>query len=507
VVRRALAMATGEQYCRLGVQFVVIVVVSRLLTPAEIGISVIGIGIMTIALGMREFATSDFLIQRPKVSEDEIRASFTVVCLLTILITVATFVLAPWFGAFYGEEQLGWFLRVAAVAGLIEALSLHIRGLLRRDMAFGALALINTAAAAAGAAATILLALAGFSFMSFAWALLASAVATTILSFYFRPNVAIVRPTLRCCRDVLTFGGYNGASFVINRTYEMLPQLVLGRFLPHSAVGVYDRASVLSDIPDKTILMSVFSVAFPALAAETREGRDLKGPYLRALGYITVLYWPAQVLLILLVYPIVSLLLGQQWLGVVPVLQLLAVATFAWFPVMLTSPVLLAVGANRDRVMADLIGRSVSALVLCSAAWFGIMAMAASKLVTLPFQMVLSFRFVRRHVPFSGHELAAALWKSAVVTASSAAGPLCVIALSDWSFDLSVTATAAALLFAATGWMIGVLVTRHPVMLELVRIVEDLAQTPFVRRLRGRADSHASSAGSGLATSGVAGRR
>jgi lipopolysaccharide exporter len=174
----------------------------------------------------------------------------------------------------------------------------------------------------------------------------------------------------------------------------------------------------------------------------------------------------------------------------------MAVAGLAWFPVLLTSPVLLAVGANRGRVLADLIGRSMSALVLCSAAWLGIMEMAASKLVTLPFQMVLSFRFVRWHVAFSGHELAAALWKSAVVTASSAAGPLCGIALSDWSLDLSVTATAAALLFAATGWMVGVLETRHPVMLELGRILEHLAQTPFVRRVRGRADSHASRAGS-----------
>ena len=121
---------------------------------------------------------------------------------------------------------------------------------------------------------------------------------------------------------------------------------------------------------------------------------------------------------------------------------------------MLTSPVLLAVDANEDRVMADLIGRSAPALILCSAAWFGIMAMAASKLVTWPSQMVLSFRFVRRHVAFSGRELSAALWKSAVVTATGAAGPLCVAALGDWSLDLSLAATPAALLLAASGWLL-----------------------------------------------------
>ena len=143
------------------------------------------------------------------------------------------FLVAPWFGTFYGEEELARFLRIAAVAGLIEAISLPIRGLLRRDMAFGALALINTASAAATAAATILLALAGFSYMSVAWAMVAAALTTTFLSFYCRPDLSILRPALKAWGSVLSFGGYNGASFVINQTYVALPQLVLGQMLPH----------------------------------------------------------------------------------------------------------------------------------------------------------------------------------------------------------------------------------------------------------------------------------
>src|SRR4029453_8363782 len=120
---------------------------------------------------------------------------------------------------------------------------------------------------------------------------------------------SILRPAFKSWGNVLTFGGYNGASFVINRVYESLPSLVLGYLLPHAAVGLYNRASVVSDIPDKVVLTSVFSVAFPALAAEVREGRSLKEPYLRALGLITVLYWPAQLLLPLLVFPVGLVLL------------------------------------------------------------------------------------------------------------------------------------------------------------------------------------------------------
>jgi lipopolysaccharide exporter len=482
VVRQALAMAAGEQYLRLAVGFASIAAVSRLLTPGEIGVSVIGMGIVTVALGLREFATSDFLIQRQEVTRDDLRASFTVLFLLTAMITTALFVLAPWFGAFYGEEKLAHFLRIAAAAALIDAVSKPVTGMLRREMAFGTIATINVTSVTVTAVTTILLALAGFSYMSVAWSTIAAASTTTFLSFYFRPDLSILRPAFKSWGSVLTFGGYNGASFVINHTYEALPQLVLGRILVPSAVGLYDRAQMVSDIPNRIVLTSVFSVAFPALAAEVRKGRSLKEPYLRALGYITVFYWPALVLLALLAHPVVLLVLGQQWLGVIPLVQVLAIAGLAWFPVLLTSPVLLAVGANRDRVMADLIGRSVSAAILCSSAWFGIMAMAASKLLTLPYQMVLSLCFVRRHIAFRWREVWAALWKSAVVTAATAAGPICVVALSDWSLDLSITASLAAVLLAASGWLLGVLATQHPVLPELRKAADELAETALVRR-------------------------
>jgi O-antigen/teichoic acid export membrane protein len=470
----------------LAINFISIAAISRLLTPTEIGVSVIGTGIVLIALGLREFATSDFLIQRREITREDVRASFTVLALLTGLITLALFVVAPWFGSFYGEGGLASFLRVAVVAGLIETASLPIKGLLRRDMAFGALALINMASVAVTATATVVLALVGLSYMSVAWAMIAAAVTTTGVSFYLRPDLSMLRPTFKGWGAVLRFGGYNGASFAINRTYEALPQLVLGHLLPHSAVGLYNRAQMVSDIPDRIVLTSVFSVAFPALAAEIREGRNLKESYLRALGLITVLYWPGQVLMALLAFPIVSLVLGQQWMAAVPLLQVMAVAGIAWFPVILTSPVLLAIGANRDRVLADLLGRSVSAAVLCSAASFGIMAMAMSKLITLPYQMVLSLWFVRRHVGFRWRDIGASLWKSALVTASSAVGPAGIVALSGWDFDLATGPAFGAGLCAAAGWLAGVCLTQHPVLVEIRRAVAAVAAVGVAQRLRDR---------------------
>ena len=64
MVRRALAVSAAAQYLRIAIRLASMALVVRLLTPTEVGVAVIGTAIMTIALGLREFASSEFLIQR-----------------------------------------------------------------------------------------------------------------------------------------------------------------------------------------------------------------------------------------------------------------------------------------------------------------------------------------------------------------------------------------------------------------------------------------------------------
>lgn len=72
-VKRALLMSTGERYVLLVSNFATAAVVSRILTPEEIGVSVIGMAILAIIMSVREFASSGFLIQRQELSREDIR--------------------------------------------------------------------------------------------------------------------------------------------------------------------------------------------------------------------------------------------------------------------------------------------------------------------------------------------------------------------------------------------------------------------------------------------------
>ncbi len=70
----------------------------------------------------------------------------------------------------------------------------------------------------------------------------------------------------------------------------------------------------------------------PAFSQQVRGGQALKASYVKVLGLITAAQWPALVMLVLLADPIVRVLLGPQWQGVVPVLQILSGALLFSFP-------------------------------------------------------------------------------------------------------------------------------------------------------------------------------
>jgi len=471
-VRRAFFMATLDQYCQIVISVVLIAVLSRLLDSTAIGVAAIGLSIGTIAFTVREFATSEFLIQREQLQPADVRTGTTLVFGLSTIIAVGLALLSPFIASFYSIPSLQAFICLVAVSGVIDGLVSPHTALLRREIEFGSLTRINVAGAVANAIVALVAAWQGYGFMSLAIAVIAAAAVRAVLTLHAKPEIWMFRPSLVGSRSIFGFGGYKGASSVLDRVYESLPQLVLGRIMLPSAVGIFNRANLVCGLPDKLMLSAAFSVAFPAFAAEVRAKRAIKETYLRMVSYISVLFWPSSLMLAILADPIVNIVLGHGWLAVVPILRILCCATIFSFANILTYPVLVAFGANRDAFTANFVGRGVSTVIICFASFHGLVALALSQFISLPFQMYISFRYIRRRVPFEWKGLLAVLARSGVITLMAIAGPLMIVALSGFDFGLSLAESALCILLAATGWMTGIIVFRHPLLDELPVILE-----------------------------------
>jgi O-antigen/teichoic acid export membrane protein len=486
-VRRALLFASAERYFVLAVNFVMVAIVSRLLTPEDVGLSVIGTAAIATAESLRDCPTS-YLIQKKDLSRDETQTTFVVMLTLTVLLAGIFWVIATPLSAFYKQPDLIAFLHVVSFALLPGPFERPIMALLRRDMQFGTLAFINICTAAVSAVLTVALAVLGFRYMSFAWAALAGNATAVVLALYFRPDWWIYKRQMRAWRQVIAFGGYNSATAVLNQVYEWLPYFVLGRAVSLDAVGLYSRAIMVCQLPAKCTLTIVAPVALSAFAAEARQGHSLKSPFLRTLEYFTVVQWPALALVSLLADPVVSLLLGQQWLNIVPLVRVIAIAYMFSFISVLGYQVFVAVGGVRDLLISSLVSLPISALAVSISAYFGAEVMAACLLVTVPLQGYVTLSFIRSHVPFRWRELANAVSKSLLVTLASIAGPALYIAVAGFQRDLSVFSAAILAFSALAGWWLGMRVLDHPFLAEVRNVMQTAIRGPVGRRAAAACD-------------------
>lgn len=465
-VRRAFAMASAEQYLAMLINFAMLTVLARLLTPSEVGTAIIGMSISLVVFSLRTFVTPEFLIQRSSINGRDIRTAFTLQLCVTVLLATALLATADWMARFYRTPELSLFLKLCTLAAVIEIAAQPIVAILSREMAFGTLARIRTASSAAAATVTIVFAWLGHSYMSYAWGLLAGAVMLAGATYMARPAEWSFRPCFSAWREAVAFGRFKGATIVVERFYEAVPQLLLGRIMPTAALGLYNRANAVCGIPDRMLLSAVFAMAFPALAAQVRAGADIKCAFLRILNYITVFYWPALVVLAITADSVVHIILGKNWSEAAPLVRILALASLFWFPVVPTNPLLLALGENREAFTSTLIARSIAAVVLCSASLFGLFALALSQFVAIPLQMYIALHYARRHVGFTWREFAGALLPSLIVTICAGAGPLIFAVFSGWQEAPFATLTVAGCL-AAAGWTVGLIAINHSFIDEI----------------------------------------
>ena len=294
--------------------------------------------------------------------------------------------------------------------------SVVISALFRRDMEFGKLAICNLVANAVSIAISIALAVLHYSYMAPIWGAVAGNVVLTVLLIGFCKNRRVFRPSLSEYPDVISFGLYSGGVSIINVFYNLAPQIFLARILDFAAVGLYSRAIGITQVFDRLVGQVLSPVIMPAIFAQTKAGGNLKNIYLDAIALLTAVHWPFLIFMAIMAQPIILIWLGPTWLEIVPLVRMMCIGYLSLFVACLTYPVLVAVGSVRDALVSSLISLPPSLLVIFIASFFGVQAVAASAIVTLPFQAAVAIYFVSRHLDIGWSDLFRATFKSAIVT-------------------------------------------------------------------------------------------
>jgi len=104
-IRRALVFSSAERYINLIVNFVLIAVTSRLLTPAEIGVSALGTTIWIVGEVVRD-VPSIYLVQQKEINRIDVRTAFAAMLLVSAVLAIALFAASGWIAEIYDDPKL-----------------------------------------------------------------------------------------------------------------------------------------------------------------------------------------------------------------------------------------------------------------------------------------------------------------------------------------------------------------------------------------------------------------
>lgn len=468
-IHRAIAFSAADKYITQILQIVTLAVMSRLLTPAEIGLYMIANSIFLLADNFRTFGVGIYVVQAQELRHETLQTAFTIALILSLATAAALNLLAAPLAAFYAEPALGHLIALSTLALLAVPFAAPIVALLQREMAFRQLALVNLSATLAGFLATVTLGFLGTGAESYVWGSVVQSLAIALLAFAMHRDLAIFRLSVVDARRMLSFGAVSSSVTVVNMVYDMLPRLAFGKILGFDAVGIYARAATICQLPDRAFGAALQPVILPAMAAHVRAGGELREAYLRGHALMSAVQWPALILLALLADPVVRLLLGPQWGDTVPLVRLIALASMALAPAFMTFPVLVASGRIVDTLVSSLVSLPPSVLIVVGASWFGgLTTVAVSLFVVAPLQMFVALAFIRRAIGLTWTELIAASCASACVAIGTAIAPVVIILFSPTGFALGWGATFLAVATAGLGWFATLHLLKHPVRDEIL---------------------------------------
>ena len=466
-LHRSLFYSALDKYVSIALVIATTAIAARLLTPDEIGIFAIASIVAVVSESLRDFGAGVYIIQSSLLTRTKLRTAFTVTAAMSVLITLALVGVSGPIASFYTDPRLAPAVLVSAAGVLAASFASPSLALLRREMRFRVLALINISGLLANLLAFLALYALGWNYLSPVLAALVASLITTTFAVLVVHKFWMFVPCVKDWRDIVTFGGFASATAILNTLYVSLPQLLLGRLSGLDAVGIYNRATLLCQLPDRLIVGAFQPVIFPAFAAQARAGDDLKAAYLKALSLLSAVQWPALLVLAVLAEPAVRIVFGPQWDACAPVLRIMAVAWLIMTPSSLTYPILVASGRIRDTMVSSLIVLPASAVVVVVVAPYGMEALAWSMFATLPFQMAVAFWFIRRQIDLTWTELLKSTWQSGVVAGFAAVPPLIFVVMRGASPDLSIATLSALFAAVAFGWLVGLAVTGHQLLGQL----------------------------------------
>lgn len=347
------AAGTGGQVL---FQVLALVILARLLSPAEFGIVSAATIVAQLALILNEFGLGPAVVQRDSLNEVDIQVAFTLSCLFGVIVIFGLWILASILAATLHTPELVWVIRVYAVIFLLKSYSAVADALLQRELEFRLLARADTISFAIGYAGIgILSAYCGFSYWSLVFAYLGQSVIKAGLVLRYKSHSKRLSFDMKRVKDFIYFGIGQSVSRLGSYVANQGDSFVVAKLLGVERLGEYGRANQLVVMPGNQLGGVFDKVLFPTFSLVQGERGRLGAAYGKAITIIAMLGAPVSVLLFVVAPDFTVVMLGDSWNNVIEPVKVLSLGLLFRLLHKISDPTARAAGAVYQRAWRQII--------------------------------------------------------------------------------------------------------------------------------------------------------
>jgi PST family polysaccharide transporter len=403
--------------------FVRSVLLMRLVSPDAFGYVSLALFFMVFLTQFSAFGMDRALVQRRSPTKETFSTHFVLRTLLAVAVLVVGLLASPLLRLVYSDQVVVVdVLLILLLANVLVASFSTPGAILRRDLRFGALALLNLFSSVAMTVSAPLLAYWGAGL----WSLVVEQVIGYVIRWIgfwvvLRPWRFSLRFDWGEARSLLQFGSHALLADVMGFLLDRFDDFWAGTALGATSLGHYSRAYEIAQYPERVLATPITSVFFPTYAALQDKKRELTQAFFRSSSFLVRAGFLMAVVLLVVIPEATLVLFGVAWLPIVPILRLMVV--YVILDPLYINLSYLAIGMGRPEVLSRTRLLQLVLFVVTVPAFaylWGVhgIAVAANLMISCGVLALLGFAYRRLH--FSLLEMLG--WPLVALAASFAAG-------------------------------------------------------------------------------------
>lgn len=393
-----------QQFGQQLIGFIVSVILARVLLPAEFGL----IGMISIFFGIGKVLLDGGLTQSIIRSKDLDQVDYSTVFFFnlfaSIVIYVIVYLLAPFVANFYEQPLLIPVTRLYCLTFIFAGFGAVQQARLTRKMQFKIQTLMTVPATVIGGIVGVSMAYLGYGVFSLVWSqLITSFVSAAQLWFYTKWTPSFQFSFIKF-KDHWNYGYKLTISNLLNKVFQNLYLIIIGKYFSASQVGFYTRADTTTKLPVVNISNALNKVTFPMFATIQDDNIRLKRVYKQLMQMVVFVIAPTLIFMAVLAEPIFRFLFTEKWLPAVPYFQILCLSGILQPVHTYNLNVLKVKGRSDIFLKVSMINKVITIVGILVGIQFGIFGLLYAQVVISIVTFFLHAHYTNRFIYYSAFE-------------------------------------------------------------------------------------------------------